>query len=129
MSDAETEEYAFDVTVESRYVPAESDEQGGRYVFAYTITIANAGDRAAQLLARRWLITDGEGRTQEVEGAGVVGRQPRIPPGKAFRYTSGATLETEVGTMEGHYLFQSDEGAEFLVPIAAFTLAVPNALH
>ena len=129
MNDDEEEGCAFNVSATARYLAAESDEQARRYVFAYTITIANASDRAAQLLARRWLITDGEGRTQAVEGAGVVGRQPRIPPGKAFRYTSAATLETAVGAMEGHYLFQADAGGAFLVPIPAFSLAVPNALH
>ena len=129
MSALDTAEQAFEIAVETRYIDAESDADANRYVFAYTITIANVGASAGQLLARRWVITDGEGHTQEVEGAGVVGRQPRIPPGKAFRYTSAAALPTAVGSMEGHYLFQSDDGDEFIVPIPPFSLAMPNAVH
>ena len=127
MSDSGTTE--FEIAVETRYIAAESDPDVKRYVFAYTITITNTGERAGQLLARRWVITDGEGDVQEVEGAGVVGRQPRIPPGKAFRYTSAAALATAVGSMAGHYLFCWDDGEEFVVPIPAFTLAMPNAVH
>ena len=127
MSDSGTTE--FEIAVETRYIAAESDPDAKRYVFAYTITINNTGECAGQLLARRWVITDGEGDVQEVEGAGVVGRQPRIPPGKAFRYTSAAALATAVGSMAGHYLFCWDDGEEFVVPIPAFTLAMPNAVH
>lgn len=129
MSALDAGEHAWEVSVETRYVAAESDPAAPRHVFAYTITIANTGTRAGQLLARRWVITDGEGQAEEVEGAGVVGRQPRIPPGKAFRYTSAAVLDTPVGSMQGQYLFQSDEGDEFLVPIPPFSLATPNAVH
>lgn len=127
MSDSGATE--FEIAVETRYIAAESDPDAQRHVFAYTITIANTGQRAGQLLARRWVITDGEGDVQEVEGAGVVGRQPRIPPGKAFRYTSAAALPTAVGSMAGHYLFCWDDGEEFVVPIPAFSLAMPNAVH
>jgi ApaG protein len=122
-------DYQFDISVDTRFVAGESDPGAQRYVFAYTITIENKGDRPAQLMERRWLITNGEGQKQEVQGPGVVGKQPRILPGESFIYTSGAVLETAVGTMQGHYEFQTDDGALFCVPIAVFSFAVPNAVH
>jgi len=117
------------IDVETQYIAGESDPGQQRFVFAYTITVTNESDRAAQLLNRYWRITDGNGEEKEVEGPGVVGKQPRIIPTQAFRYTSGAVLPTPVGTMEGHYEFQHDDGERFLVPIAAFTLAVPTMVH
>ncbi|MCY3841480.1 MAG: Co2+/Mg2+ efflux protein ApaG [Gammaproteobacteria bacterium] len=119
----------FEVSVEPRYILAESDPAKSRFVFAYTITIANHGEEAAQLLNRYWLITNGDGKRQEVRGPGVVGNQPRIAPGEAFRYTSACILETAVGSMGGHYEFVSDAGEHFDVPIATFSLAVPDAVH
>ena len=118
----------FEVSVETRYVATESDPAASRYVFAYTITIANRGDASAQLLNRYWLITDGDGNQKEVRGPGVVGNQPRIGPGEAFRYTSACVLETEVGVMEGSYEFQDADGGSFDVPIDAFSLAAPNVI-
>ena len=119
----------FEVTVETHYLERESDVEVPRYVFAYTITIANRGEDAATLKARYWKITNGDGAVEEVRGPGVVGEQPRIEPETAFRYTSGCVLETIVGTMEGHYEFSTDDGEPFDVPIAPFTLAIPNAVH
>jgi ApaG protein len=119
----------FEVRVETQYVERESDPAAHRYVFAYTITISNHGDRAAQLLNRHWWITDGHGVVREVEGPGVVGLQPRIPPEQSFRYTSGAVLETPVGAMHGHYEFQRDDGERFLVPIPLFSLNLPSMVH
>lgn len=118
----------FQVSVETRFVATESDPAEPRYVFAYTITIANHGSEAAQLKNRYWLITDGDGNQKEVRGPGVVGNQPRIAPGEAFRYTSACVLETEVGVMQGHYEFQGADGDAFDVPIDAFTLAAPNVI-
>ena len=114
------------VDVETRFIAAESDPAVPRYVFAYTITIANHGDETAQLLNRYWLITNGDGGQQEVRGPGVVGNQPTLAPGEAFRYTSACVLETAVGVMEGHYEFQASDGTLFEVPIAAFSLEAPN---
>ena len=116
----------FHINVETRFVASESDPSEPRYVFAYTITIANRGGEPAQLLNRYWLITDGDGHQKEVRGPGVVGNQPRIAPGEAFRYTSACVLETEVGVMQGHYEFVDADGASFEVPIDAFSLAAPN---
>jgi ApaG protein len=117
----------FRVDVEVRYIERESDPDSNRYVFAYTITISNDSDQAGQLLNRYWRITDGDGEVQEVEGPGVVGRQPMIESGESFRYTSAAVLQTPVGSMEGHYEFRGDES--FLVPIPAFSLSRPNVVH
>ena len=88
----------------------ESEPDGNRYVFAYTITVSNHGAEPAQLMSRYWLITNGDGKTEEVEGPGVVGKQPNIAPNESFRYTSAAVLETAVGTMEGHYEFVAEDG-------------------
>lgn len=119
----------FDVGVEVRYIDRESDPDGGRFVFAYTITIANTGAEAAQLQSRYWRITDADGQVEEVAGPGVVGKQPRIEPGMAFRYTSAAILKTPVGSMEGHYEFAPDAGEHFQVPIPPFSLRQPNLVH
>lgn len=91
------------IQVQSVYVESQSIPEEERYVFAYTITIRNLGRFNVQLLGRYWLITNSNGRQTEVQGEGVVGEQPLIPPGGEFQYTSGAILETPLGTMEGHY--------------------------
>jgi len=117
------------IQVRTDYVDEQSEPDSGRYVFAYTITISNSGNVAAKLLSRHWVITDANGKVQEVSGDGVVGEQPHLKPGEEFRYSSGAVLETPVGAMQGLYRMQSDDGADFDAPIAPFTLAVPGVLH
>ena len=117
------------IQVRTDYVDEQSEPDSGRYVFAYTITISNSGNVAAKLLSRHWIITDANGKVQEVSGDGVVGEQPHLQPGEEFRYSSGAVLETPVGAMQGLYRMQSDDGADFDAPIAPFTLAVPGVLH
>jgi ApaG protein len=117
------------VAVKTAYVDAESNKAAHRFYFAYTITISNRGGDAARLRSRHWIITDGEAAVREVKGAGVVGEQPRIPPGRTFRYTSACVLDTPVGTMRGSYQFETDSGEMFDVPIPMFTLSVPNAVH
>ena len=119
----------FEISVETRFMASESDPAESRYLFAYTITIANRGDEPAQLRIRYWLITNGDGEQQEVRGPGVVGNQPRIAPGEAFRYTSACPLDTEVGVMQGHYEFRNDHGEQFEIPIPPFSLHTPNAIH
>jgi ApaG protein len=118
----------FDIQVEVRYIERESDPQAKRFVFAYTITISNRGAQPARLMSRYWRITDAEGDVREVQGPGVVGKQPMIEPGTAFRYTSAAILGTPVGSMEGYYEFQADDG-QFRVPIVPFSLSQPNVVH
>jgi ApaG protein len=117
------------VAVDTRYLEDQSDPDEHRYVFAYTITIRNRGTVPAKLLGRHWVITDANGKVQEVRGEGVVGEQPHLMPGQGFRYTSGAVLETPVGSMQGSYRMLADNGVEFDAPIAAFTLAIPGKIH
>jgi len=117
------------VHVATNYIDEQSEPDAGRYVFAYTITISNNGDVPARLMSRHWVITDANGKVQEVSGDGVVGEQPRLNPGEQFRYSSGAVLETPVGAMQGLYRMKADNGVKFDAPIAPFTLAVPGVLH
>lgn len=121
--------YAIEVKVESRYLPDQSDPRENRYVFAYTVRLLNTGRVAAQLLRRHWIIVDGNGKVQEVRGDGVVGEQPRLAPGERYEYTSGAVLETAVGSMRGSYEMLAEDGTRFLAPIPAFRLAVPRVIH
>lgn len=125
----EPDTHMIQVGVETSYIDDQSDPGADRYVFAYTITISNTGKEAAKLLNRHWLITDANGKIQEVRGEGVVGEQPYLRPGEMFRYTSGTVLETPVGTMEGEYEMLADDGESFLAPIDRFSLAVPRVLH
>jgi ApaG protein len=117
------------VQVEATYLPERSSPTELRYLFAYRIRILNRGEETAQLMDRYWLITDGNGETEEVEGPGVVGNQPVLGPGEAFEYTSFCPLPTEVGTMEGHYRMQRDSGEVFLAEVPRFTLALPHAVN
>jgi len=117
------------VDVATRFLDEQSVPDDNRYVFAYTIRIHNAGPASAQLLARHWLITDANGKIQEVRGDGVVGEQPLLRPGDDFQYTSGAVLETSVGTMQGSYEMLCEDGTRFQAPIAPFTLSIPRTLH
>ncbi|MGB1110650.1 MAG: Co2+/Mg2+ efflux protein ApaG [Gammaproteobacteria bacterium] len=127
MSDAP--KHHIDVNTETQFIPDQSAPDEDRYVFAYTITITNTGEVAAKLLTRRWLITDSNGKIQEVRGDGVVGEQPYLRPGEAFQYTSGSMLETPVGTMEGSYQMLGDDGISFDATIPRFTLSMPRVLH
>lgn len=121
--------YTFEIQVETRFVPQQSRPDDNRFVFAYTITLRNTGDMPAQLVARHWVITDANGKTEEVRGDGVIGEQPWMRPGDDYQYTSGAILETPVGTMHGSYRMLADDGTRFDTPIAPFTLAIPRTLH
>jgi ApaG protein len=117
------------IHVATDYIDDQSEPDAGRYVFAYTITISNNGVVPATLMSRHWIITDANGKVQEVSGDGVVGEQPHLQPGELFRYSSGAVLETPVGAMHGLYRMETDTGSSFDAPIEPFTLAVPGLLH
>jgi ApaG protein len=121
--------YAIDIDVATRYLDDQSEPEQDRYVFAYTIRIHNSGKLPARLLKRHWIITDANGKVQEVRGDGVVGEQPRLAPGESFEYTSGAVLETGLGTMRGSYRMRTDDGTAFDAPIDPFTLSIPRTLH
>ncbi len=121
--------YQIDVSVTTRYLAAQSHPEQNRYAFSYTVTIVNNGELPAQLLSRHWVITDGDGRVQEVRGAGVIGQQPHIAPGASHTYSSGTVMATQVGTMQGSYQMLAEDGKRFDATIAPFRLAVPGALH
>lgn len=117
------------ITVAPRYVPEQSEPEKAHYLFAYHVTIRNDGDQTVQLMSRHWIITDGEGKVEEVRGPGVVGYQPKLAPGEQFQYTSGCPLTTPVGTMHGSYQMVTESGEEFDARIEPFRLAVPRALN
>lgn len=117
------------ISVATRYLDEQSEPDADRYVFAYTVQIRNDGDSTAQLRRRHWVITDSNGKVQEVRGDGVVGEQPTLSPGETFEYSSGAIIETPVGSMQGSYQMRREDDSEFDAPIAPFTLAVPGILQ
>jgi ApaG protein len=121
--------YHIEVSVKTEYLSDHSDPTAERYVFAYHISIHNAGELAAKLVSRHWLITDGHEQTEEVKGTGVVGEQPEIEPGETYVYTSGAALRTPIGIMQGSYQMLAADGTRFEAPIPPFSLAVPEQLH
>lgn len=115
-----------EVTVEPTFVESESSPESGRYFWAYSIEIRNRGRETVQLRSRHWQITDANGRTEEVRGPGVVGKQPVLEPGGKFAYTSGCPLPTPSGIMVGSYQMQSNSGEMFSVAIPAFSLDLPD---
>tara|TARA_R110002126_G_scaffold75469_33_gene188484 strand:- start:3725 stop:4102 length:378 start_codon:yes stop_codon:yes gene_type:complete len=117
------------IKVDNFYLGAQSDPTENRFVFAYTITIENRSAEQVKLLKRYWLITDANGKQAEVYGDGVVGEQPELAPGCSYSYTSGAVLETPVGTMQGHYEMIDSNKQSFNAAIPVFRLAMPNILN
>ena len=117
------------VQVQSVYIEAQSIPEEQRYVFAYTVTVRNLGRFSVQLVGRYWLITNSNGQKTEVQGEGVVGEQPVIAPGEEFHYTSGAILETPMGTMEGYYLMVDHQNQSFNVDIPVFRLSLPTLIN
>lgn len=126
---AEAKKHQFAVSAAPQYLADQSDPPAERYVFAYTITIENVGTIPAQLVSRHWIITDANSNVDEVRGLGVVGEQPLLGPGEKFEYTSGCQLRTPVGTMRGSYHVVAEDGTQFEVAIAEFTLSIPRVLH
>ena len=124
-----TDLYNIEVSVETTYVAEHSEPEDDRFVFAYTITLVNRGTVSAQLLSRHWVITDADSQVEEVRGDGVVGEQPVLKPGEGFRYTSGAVIETPVGTMQGSYQMVAADGQQFDATIPEFVLSAPRTLH
>jgi ApaG protein len=117
------------VNVRSQYVAEQSVPLAHRYVFAYTVRIANEGAEPAQLRTRHWIITDGSGKVEEVKGPGVVGQTPYLRPGEHFEYTSGCVLQTPRGEMRGSYQMYRPDGRTFDAMIAPFLLALPHSLN
>lgn len=118
-----------EISARVAYLPDQSEPDKQRYAFAYTITMHNRGEVAAQLKERHWWIDEGEGSVREVHGPGVVGEHPTLLPGQKYRYTSGAVLHSPVGAMSGYYRFETAQGTSLRVPIPQFTLAIPRTVH
>ena len=125
----DSNKYRIEIQPIAHFIPDQSDPDEHRYLFAYTITIRNVGEVAAQLVSRHWIITDANNAEQEVRGLGVVGKQPLLKPGESFQYTSGSSLTTPVGTMKGTYQMVAEDGTQFDAVIPEFTLAMPRVLH
>lgn len=121
--------YQIDVSVISQYLAEQSLPEQNRFAFSYTVNISNNGQLPAKLLSRHWLITDGDGRVQEVRGPGVIGQQPVIAANQQHTYSSGTVMTTCVGTMQGSFQMLAEDGKKFDAIIAPFRLAVPGALH
>jgi ApaG protein len=121
--------YELTVSVSTKYLDNQSDPEHASYVFAYTITIRNTGQVAAQVISRHWVITDAENHIEQVRGLGVVGHQPLLQPGEEFEYTSGTSLPTPHGTMFGEYFCVAEDGERFEAPIPEFVLSLPRTLH
>jgi ApaG protein len=121
--------YDISVDVQPAYIAEQSDPGNNHFVFSYTVTIKNTGNIPAKLLTRHWIITDGDGETQEVKGEGVVGETPYLRPGENFEYTSGTMMRTPIGTMRGSYQMVADDGVNFEAEIPSFSLNVPKILH
>lgn len=119
--------YQFSCEVLPHYVPEQSAPGQEVYGFAYTVTITNTGDIAAQLISRHWVISDANGHTEEVKGLGVVGHQPLLKPGESFQYSSGSRLRTPTGTMHGSYFFVAEDGERFEAAITMFVLDASGA--
>lgn len=117
------------VEVKAVYVAEQSAPRAHRYVFAYTVSIRNEGAVRAQLQSRHWIITDGDGKVEEVKGPGVVGQKPSLAPGEQFEYTSGCILQTPRGEMRGTYQMYRPDGSSFEATIAPFALALPHSLN
>ena len=126
---ADSKKYEITVKTRVEYIPDQSNVDLERFVFAYTITITNTGNVAAQLISRHWVITDATDQVQEVRGLGVIGEQPLLKPGESFEYTSGCVIATPVGTMHGSYQMTAEDGTKFDAPVAEFTLNMPRVLH
>jgi ApaG protein len=129
MSTSEAVTRGIRVRVFSQYSPERSQPAHNQWVFLYTVEITNEASETVQLLTRHWIITDGHGRVEEVNDAGVVGEQPVLEPGDAFKYTSGCRLATSFGMMHGTYQMSTGQGETFDVEIAPFTLSEPYTVH
>ena len=117
------------ITVKPAFWPERSLPESSQFAFMYTVEITNVGGAPAQLKSRHWIITDANGRVEEVRGEGVVGKQPKLGPGEKFEYTSWAMLRTPFGSMRGSYQMVRPDGTKFDAKIAEFALTQPHALH
>lgn len=129
MSQSDNVNYNIQVQVETEFLEHQSEPEANYFVFSYIITLHNYGTLAAKLIARHWIITDGNGVKKEVHGKGVVGEHPHLQPGESYSYTSGAIIQTPVGSMQGTYHMQADDGTRFESVIPPFRLAIHELVH
>ena len=129
MSSSEATTRGVHIQVDSAFDPSRSDPDQSHWFFLYTVTITNTGEEAVRLISRHWIITDGDGRVEEVRGDGVVGEQPILDPGQSFEYTSGCPLSTAFGFMKGTYQMVIRGGDSFEAEIAAFELSEPYVVN
>jgi ApaG protein len=122
-------QFSAQISVQVQFLEEQSNAEQGQFHFAYTLNIKNEGEVTFQLIAREWVITDSDGKVNQIKGLGVVGQQPLLKPGQAFEYTSWATIPTPVGTMRGTYYCISEDAQMFEVPIPEFSLTMPRILH
>ncbi|WP_417596720.1 Co2+/Mg2+ efflux protein ApaG [Oceanospirillum sp.] len=119
-----------ELKVEPKFIKHGTTEERDQYVFSYRVTITNNNRTSVKLKSRFWVVTDGNGKANEVKGKGVVGQQPVIAPGESYSYTSGAIFPTPLGFMQGHYELQDIEfDCPLQVDIPAFRLAKEDILH
>lgn len=129
MSNTTSKEYDIAVQVKTEFLEKQSNPDDQYFVFSYLITLYNKGKVPAKLITRHWIITDGNGVKKEVHGKGVVGEHPHLQPGESYSYTSGAIIQTPVGSMQGTYHMQADDGTRFESIIPPFSLAIPELVH
>ena len=119
----------FTVTIQTKFVSERSNPDVPIYFFAYNVQIKNGNNKPAQLLRRKWEITNAFGETETIKGDGVVGKQPRLKPGENFSYTSYCPLKTEFGFMEGQYYMVFDNGEIFKISTPLFKLVLPASVN
>ena len=119
----------FECSVRVQYLPEQSQPPDGPFAFSYTVTVRNSGDVKAQLVARQWLVTDANGRVEEVRGLAVVGHQPLLAPGETFEYSSWTRIETAHGSMRGTYFCMTEDAHPFEATVPEFQLVFPGLLH
>lgn len=116
------------VSVETSFEGSYYSHNKKQYAFSYHITIENLSQFEVQLKSRYWLIKDALNENEVVEGPGVIGEQPIIPPGGKHAYNSGCVLVSPFGSMQGYYVMQTPTG-EIQVTIPIFKLDAPFAMN
>ncbi len=120
------------VSVQTAYLPAQSNPSTEHYMFIYRVRITNESDINIQLVSRQWFITDAYGRKRKVEGEGVVGEQPVLAPGESHTYVSGCDFKTPIGQMKGFFnMMRCGQGPNpyFNVRIPTFSMCLPSILN
>ena len=115
------------VKVVPTFVPDQSGTGRKEFVWTYNVVIENNSAKRVKLMRRHWCLTDAQGRTEELVGAGVVGQQPVLEPGQKYSYASHAVLRTSTGFMRGDYQMVDENGSQIKVNVPAFSLDEPHS--